>query len=177
MTWGHRGSLLLRCRAFSSLSSCRFIPALSPRSPPPGRRVRRPAPALPRQPRHGYAAALPPGLLTGHYQPATESLAAIVARRACTAARPRSARFGAGTSRTARQRWFLASTCSLHLLVLLAGPGPSGSASPSRRCQGCSHPPVRLHDQAALSAAGLLRQASGGALPSPPGRGSASWRR
>src|SRR5215213_1603498 len=33
MTWGHRGSLLLRCRAFSSLSSCRFIPALSPRHP------------------------------------------------------------------------------------------------------------------------------------------------
>ena len=27
MTRGHRGSLLLRCRAFSSLSSCRFIPA------------------------------------------------------------------------------------------------------------------------------------------------------
>jgi hypothetical protein len=41
MTWGHRGSLLLRCRAFSSLSSCRFIPALSPRSvqePGPGSR-------------------------------------------------------------------------------------------------------------------------------------------
>jgi hypothetical protein len=32
MTRGHRGSLLLRCRAFSSLSSCRFIPALSSRS-------------------------------------------------------------------------------------------------------------------------------------------------
>ena len=32
MTRGHRGSLLLRCPAFSSLSSCRFIPALSPRS-------------------------------------------------------------------------------------------------------------------------------------------------
>ena len=32
MTRGHHGSLLLRCRAFSSLSSCRFIPALSPRS-------------------------------------------------------------------------------------------------------------------------------------------------
>src|SRR5215211_5158295 len=33
MTWGHRGSLLHRCRAFSSLSSCRFIRALSPRHP------------------------------------------------------------------------------------------------------------------------------------------------
>jgi hypothetical protein len=29
----------------------------------------------------------------------------------------------------------------VHLLVLLAGPGPSGSADPSRRCRGCSHPP------------------------------------
>jgi hypothetical protein len=29
ITRGHRASLLLRCRAFSSLSSCRFIPALS----------------------------------------------------------------------------------------------------------------------------------------------------
>src|SRR5215218_10909526 len=27
MTWGHRGSLLLRCRALSSPSPCRFIPA------------------------------------------------------------------------------------------------------------------------------------------------------
>jgi len=34
MTRGHRGSLLLRCRAFSSLSSCRFIPALSSRTDP-----------------------------------------------------------------------------------------------------------------------------------------------
>src|SRR6266571_7835273 len=31
MTRGHRGSLLLRCRALSSPSPCRFIPALSPR--------------------------------------------------------------------------------------------------------------------------------------------------
>src|SRR5664279_3992344 len=29
MTRGHRGSLLLRCRAFPSPPSCRFIPALS----------------------------------------------------------------------------------------------------------------------------------------------------
>ena len=31
----------------------------------------------------------------------------------------------------------------VHLSVLLAGPGPSGSAGPSRRCQGCFHPPLR----------------------------------
>ncbi len=94
-------------------------------------------------------------------------------RRACTADRPTSARFGAGTSLTEPHTL----VPRVHLLVLLAGPGPSGSAGPSRRCQGCSHPCVRLHGQAALSFAGLLRQAGGGALPSPPGRGSASWRR
>jgi hypothetical protein len=50
----------------------------------------------------------------------------------------------------------------VHLLALLAGPGPSGSADPSRRCQGCSRPSVRLHGQAALSFTGLLRQPSSG---------------
>ena len=34
---GHRGSLLLRCRALSSPTPCRFIPALSSRRPSPGR--------------------------------------------------------------------------------------------------------------------------------------------
>ena len=34
MTRGHRDSLRLRCRAFSSPSPCRFIPALSPRVHP-----------------------------------------------------------------------------------------------------------------------------------------------
>jgi hypothetical protein len=57
----------------------------------------------------------------------------------------------------------------VHLLVSLAGPGPSGSTGPSRRCQGCSRPPLRLQDQAALSFTGLLRQPEGGALSSPPG--------
>jgi hypothetical protein len=52
-----------------------------PRSPPPGRRVR--CPAMPRQPRQGYAAGLPPGLLTGHYPPATESLAATATGVRC----------------------------------------------------------------------------------------------
>jgi len=37
--------------------------------------------------------------------------------------------------------WFLQ---YVHLPVTLAGPEPSGSADPSRRCRGCSHPPLRL---------------------------------
>jgi hypothetical protein len=52
-----------------------------PRSLPAGRRGR--CPAIPRQPRQGYAAALPPGLLTGHYLPAPESLAATATSVHC----------------------------------------------------------------------------------------------
>src|SRR4051812_7581241 len=37
------------------------------------------------------------------------------------------------------------------LFVTLAGPAPSGSADPSRRCRGCSHPLRHLPDQAAPS--------------------------
>jgi hypothetical protein len=44
------------------------------------------------------------------------------------------------------------------LSAMLAGPTPSGSASVSRLCRGCSHPPRRFPDQAAPSFAALLRQ-------------------
>ena len=53
------------------------------------------------------------------------------------------------------------------LSVTLAGPAPSGSTGTSRLCQGCSHPPRHLPDQAALSSTALLRQDSGEGL-SPP---------
>jgi hypothetical protein len=56
--------------------------------------------------------------------------------------------------------------------ISLAGPGWSGGAHPSRRCRGCSHPPLRLQARAAPSFNGLLRQARGGVLSSPPG----TWR-
>ena len=64
---------------------------------------------------------------------------------------------------------------ALHRSVLLAGPGSSGSADPSRRCRGCSHPRLRLQAQAAPSFTGLLRQPGGG--PFQPTRScGASWR-
>jgi hypothetical protein len=44
------------------------------------------------------------------------------------------------------------------LSVPLAGPAPSGSSGTSRLCQGCSHLPRHLPDQAALSSTALLRQ-------------------
>src|SRR6266404_2817936 len=56
---------------------------------------------------------------------------------------------------------------ALRLLTLLAGPGPSGSTGPSRRCRGCSRPPRRSPDQAASSFTRPLRRPGGGALPSP----------
>ena len=46
------------------------------------------------------------------------------------------------------------------LSATLAGPAPSGSTGTSRLCQGCSRPPRRYPDQAALSYSDLLRQAS-----------------
>ena len=78
---------------------------------------------------------------------------------------------GAGSRLRGFNHWFL----DLHLPVLLAGPGPSGSADPSRRCRGCSHPTLRLQGQAAPSFSGLLRQAAGGLLP-PARSYGASWR-
>jgi hypothetical protein len=69
-------------------------------------------------------------------------------------------------------RWFLS---LVHLPALLAEPGPSGSASPPRRCQGCSHPGLCLQNRAALSfhtaAATALRWA-----PSSQPVDDASWR-
>jgi hypothetical protein len=44
------------------------------------------------------------------------------------------------------------------LSVPLAEPGPSGGAGPSRRCQGCSHPPRHHPARAAPSSAVPLRQ-------------------
>jgi len=45
----------------------------------------------------------------------------------------------------------------VHLSVSLGRPRSSGSADPSRRCQGCSRPPRRLPGRAALSFPSLLR--------------------
>ena len=68
-----------------------------------------------------------------------------------------------------RHRYGASTTDSLalRLLTLLAGPGPSGSTGPSRRCRGCSRPPRRSPDQAASSFTRPLRRPGGGALPSP----------
>ena len=115
---------------------------------------------MPLQHRHEYAAALPRGLLADikNRRRSRRHLDGVH----CSPAHIRQIR--AGGSLTGRH----ALVPRVHLLALLAGPGPSGSADPSRRCQGCSHPCVRLHAQAALSFTRLLRQPGGGPFI-PPG--------
>ena len=78
----------------------------------------------------------------------------VGSRRVRAATQPRSARFElVGLLRSVQPL-----VPHVRLSVLLAGPGPSGSAGPSRRCQGCFHPHPRPGDQAALSFNPLLRQ-------------------
>src|SRR6266511_3907554 len=79
--------------------------------------------------------------------PARESPVASVPR-ACAAARPPIHQVGAGGPLEGVPPLVSA---LVHLPVSLAGPGPSGGAGPSRRCQSCSRPAPCLRGQAALS--------------------------
>jgi hypothetical protein len=98
-------------------------------------------------------------------QPASESPPILLGRRALLPG-PDPPDFEPVSLLRGFHHWFLQ---YVHLPVLLAGPEPSGSTDPSRRCRGCSHPPLRLQGQAAPSFTGLLRQPRGG--PSiPPGQ-------
>jgi hypothetical protein len=133
------------------------------RSPHTGRRGR--CPAIPRQPRHKYAADLPHGLLAGTLNRRPSRPPTLLVGRALLPG-PDPADFEPVSLLRGFHHWFLQ---YVHLPVSLAGPGPSGSADPSRRCRGCSHPPLRLQGWAAPSFTGLLRQPRGG--PSiPPGQ-------
>ena len=106
-------------------------------------RVRRPA--LPLRPRHTYAAGFRRGLPDGDFN----RTGSCPTQRAGTRRYPAHIRqVGAGGSLL---RGFRTLVPHVHLPVLLAGPRSSGSADPSRRCRGCSHPPRRSPDQAAPS--------------------------
>ena len=132
-------------------------PGRFPRSPHTGRRGR--CPTLPLRYRHEYAAALPRSLPTGDFnRPGSRPPSADVHRTPAHIHQ-----IGAGVS--LERRYTLVP--HVHLPVSLDGPGSSGSTDPSRRCQGCSHPPRRLPGRAALSFSGLLRQTGDGVL-SPP---------
>ena len=76
--------------------------------------------------------------------PAHETGFGVAARRnlhpACVAARPTSTRLEPVASLRGFNHWFTCVTPS----VSLAGPEPSGSTDPSRRCQGCFPPSPAL---------------------------------
>ena len=123
------------------------------------RRVRRPA--LPLRHRHGYAAGIHHGLPAGVHMPAREFPATRRQRvRTAPSPYPPDLSWWAVKGRQAL-------VPLVHLPVSLAGPAPSGSTSTFRHCQGCSRPPRRLPDQAALSFTRPLRRPGGKGL-SPP---------
>ena len=109
------------------------------------RRGRRPA--MPLQPRHGYAAGLHRGLPAGDINRPRSS----PPDRNRAGARCKPAHIHQVSSWRMPLRGFQPLVPHVRLSVSLAGPGPSGSTGPSRRCQGCFHPPWRSPDQAALS--------------------------
>ncbi len=133
------------------------------------RRGRRPA--MPLQPRHGYAAGLHHGLPNGDIDRSRSSPHNNIVRvRAAT--QPRSARF----ELVALLRGVQPLVPHVRLSVLLAGPGPSGSTGPSRRCQGCFPPTPSSHGAGCpqLQPTGCDRSA---AVSFPTaGFESASWR-
>ena len=93
---------------------------------------------MPLQHRHGYAADLHRGLPAGDIEP-TQEFPAPTSRGVRAALQPRSVRFELVDRLEGRSPL----VPHVRLSVSLAGPGPSGGAGPSRRCQGCS-PPSRL---------------------------------
>src|SRR6266508_816142 len=141
----------------------REAPGWFPRSPLTVRRVRRPA--LPRQHRHEYAAGLPHGLLAGPVDRLRSRPGKPRPGVRCDPAHIHQVGAGSGL---AGVRPLVSAL--VHLPVPLAGPGPSGSTDPSRRCRGCSHPPLRLQGRAAPSFSEPLRRLEGGVLSSPHGQ-------
>jgi hypothetical protein len=119
---------------------------------------------MPLQHRHSYAAGIQRGLRDEDLFQSQEFPAQL--QRVRVAAQPRSTRF----ELEGGLRGFRTLVSHVHLFVLLAGPGPSGSAGPSRRCQGCSRLHLRLQVRATLSFVRLLRQPDGGVLSSPHGQ-------
>ena len=148
----------------------RAAPGRFPRSPPPSRRVSRPA--VPRQHRHPYAAVIQDGLPTGTLKRLRSRLR-LPNAKALLHPGPDPPDFEPGGSVTGRQ----ALVPLVRRLVSLAGPAPSGSTGTSRRCQGRLPPPrtslrigcPQLHQPAATD----WRRG-----PFTPARscGGASWR-
>ena len=144
-------------------------PGWFPRSPRTDRRGR--CPAIPRPPRHEYAAAFPRGLLTGLNIPAAESPATCSDGRArhTDPDPPGSSRLDAyGTSRAGSSRTPSRLACRTRAVwQCRRAPSLSGLLP---TLPGVSR--IRLSS----ASTGLLRQPSGKGLPPPLGHTGASWR-
>jgi hypothetical protein len=137
----------------------RATPGRFPRSPRTGRRGW--CPAIPLQHRPGATATLPGASTPGSDSPTSRWAPWDRARQALP--RPRSARFGAVDESRGFDHWF----SFLAPSRLACGPGPSGSADPSLRCQDCSRLPPHLRGSAALSFIRPLRRPVVGLAPHP----------
>jgi len=118
------------------------------------------SPALPQRSRHDYAADLHHGLPgRGFHRP--RKFPASLGRDAPHPAQICQIRAGIAL------RGVTTPVPRVLLSITLTGPTPSGSADAPRLCQGCSHPPRHLPDQAAPSSIEPLRRPDGDGL-SPP---------
>jgi hypothetical protein len=114
---------------------------------------RRRSPTMPLRHRCEYAAAFPRSL-PGSSCPPPREFPAPPTRGRCAPLPAQIHQVRAG----AASRGCHTPVPHVLLSVTLAGPRPSGSAGPSRRCRGCSHPHRHHPAQAAPSSTALLRQ-------------------
>ena len=88
---------------------------------------------MPLRHRHGYAADLHRGLPASDLKPTQEFLTHHLRGQVRTAIQPLST----GFELAGNLRGVMTLVPLVHLPVSLAGPGPSDSSDPSRRCRGC----------------------------------------
>jgi hypothetical protein len=118
-------------------------------------------PAIPLQHRPGATATLPRASTPGSDSPPPRWAPWDRAHQALP--RPRSARFGAVDESRGFDHWF----SFLAPSRLACGPGSSGSADPSLRCQDCSRLSPHLRGSAVLSFIRPLRRPVVGLAPHP----------
>ena len=129
-------------------------------------------PAMLLQPRHGYAADIHHGLPTGDiYRPKSHHTLSVCGCALLRGPDP------PGSSRWTLLRSFRSLVPHVHLSVSLAGPGPSGSTSPFRRCQGCCPPSPSFQGSGCPQLQNMLAATSIRRCPFTTARSeNASWR-
>jgi hypothetical protein len=129
-------------------------------------------PAVPRQPRRGYAADIHHGLRHRPNDSIPETTASFLKGGRALHTDP----YPPGWSRHNSYGASDTDSLTLYLLALIAEPAPSGSTGTSRRCRGCSHPPRRSPAQAAPIFSQTAATARRRRSPTSARSNSASWR-